>query len=52
KIFDPFFTTSKSGTGLGLSVSYDIVNKHNGRILVEEGDDNKGTKFTVQLPIK
>jgi signal transduction histidine kinase len=39
------------GTGLGLSISYDIiVTKHKGELLVDSGD-NKGTKFTIKLPI-
>ena len=53
KIFDPFFTTKPpgKGTGLGLSVSYDIiVNKHHGQICVES-QENRGTKFTVRLPL-
>jgi two-component system NtrC family sensor kinase len=53
KIFDPFFTTKPvgEGTGLGLSVSYDIiVNKHKGKLLVDS-TVGKGTKFTIKLPI-
>lgn len=53
KIFDPFFTTKPvgEGTGLGLSVSYDIiVHKHKGKLLVES-EVGKGTKFTLKLPI-
>jgi len=52
-IFDPFFTTRPAGrgTGLGLSVSYDIiVNKHNGKLLVDS-TVGEGTKFTIKLPI-
>ncbi len=53
KIFDPFFTTKKavSGTGLGLSVSYGIIKKHRGDILVESSPDT-GSVFTVVLPTK
>ena len=53
-IFNPFFTTKSvgDGTGLGLSVSYDIiVNQHHGEILVDSTVD-LGTIFTVKLPIK
>ena len=53
KIFDPFFTTKPvgEGTGLGLSVSYDIiVSKHKGKLLVDS-TVGEGTKFTIKLPI-
>ncbi len=52
KIFDPFFTTKDvgKGTGLGLHVCYNIINKHNGTINVES-DVGKGTSFTISLPI-
>jgi signal transduction histidine kinase len=53
-IFNPFFTTKAvgQGTGMGLSISYDIiVNRHNGEILVESSPGN-GAKFTLKLPIK
>jgi C4-dicarboxylate-specific signal transduction histidine kinase len=49
-IFDPFFTTKKNGTGLGLSVSYDIIRQHQGEILVESVPE-KGVTFTVWLPL-
>jgi len=52
KIFQPFFTTKPTGegTGLGLSLSYDIIKAHGGEIKVEsKGGD--GTTFIVQLPI-
>ena len=50
KIFQPFFTTKPtgSGTGLGLSLSYDIVNSHGGELKVES-DENKGCEFVITL---
>lgn len=45
----PFFTTKEEGTGLGLVVSYRIIEDHGGRILVESSP-GKGTKFTIILP--
>ena len=51
KIFQPFFTTKPTGqgTGLGLSLSYDIVKAHGGELKVET-KDNEGSKFIIQLP--
>lgn len=53
KIFDPFYTTKPpgQGVGLGLSISYDIVEAHNGRIEVAS-KAGQGTTFTIRLPIK
>ncbi|MCB0664230.1 MAG: tetratricopeptide repeat protein [Saprospiraceae bacterium] len=53
KIFQPFFTTKPAGqgTGLGLSLSYDIVNTHGGTIDVDTVE-GVGTEFTIVLPLK
>ena len=52
KIFQPFFTTKPTGqgTGLGLSLSYDIINSHGGDIKVNT-KENEGTTFTITLPV-
>jgi signal transduction histidine kinase len=51
KIFQPFFTTKPTGqgTGLGLSLSYDIVKAHGGELKVETKEGN-GTEFIIVLP--
>jgi len=54
KIFQPFFTTKPTGqgTGLGLSLAYDIVTKgHEGELKVET-TEGEGTKFIIHLPAK
>ena len=52
KIFQPFFTTKPTGqgTGLGLSLSYDIVKAHGGELKVET-KENEGSEFIIQLPV-
>jgi signal transduction histidine kinase len=52
KIFQPFFTTKPTGqgTGLGLSLSYDIIKAHGGEIKVET-KEGAGTNFIINLPI-
>jgi len=52
KIFQPFFTTKPTGqgTGLGLSLSYDIVKAHGGEIRVES-KEGEGTEFIMHLPL-
>lgn len=51
KIFQSFFTTKPTGqgTGLGLSLAYDIVKAHGGDLRVEL-NQNEGTNFTITLP--
>src|ERR1017187_3219369 len=52
KIFQPFFTTKPTGvgTGLGLSLSYDIIKAHGGEIKVDSKED-QGSEFIIQIPI-
>jgi PAS domain S-box-containing protein len=51
RIFDPFFTTKDvQSTGLGLSVSYGIINRHRGTITVDSVE-GEGTTFTIKFPI-
>jgi signal transduction histidine kinase len=52
KIFQPFFTTKPTGqgTGLGLSLAYDIVKAHGGELKVES-KEGEGSEFIIQLPI-
>jgi signal transduction histidine kinase len=53
KIFDPFFTTKSigQGTGMGLSISFKIIQAHGGKLLVDTEPD-VGTVFTILLPIR
>jgi len=52
KIFQPFFTTKPTGqgTGLGLSLSYDIIKAHGGELKVESNED-QGSEFIILLPV-
>ena len=49
-IFDPFFTTKHYGTGLGLTISHSIIDKHRGGIDIQS-ESSKGTTVTVTLPV-
>ena len=53
RIFDPFFTTKPigKGTGMGLSISYKIIQQHGGMILVDS-EQGVGTLFSILLPIR
>ncbi len=53
KIFEPFFTTKPagSGTGLGLSLSYDIVTQGHGGTLTVESTEGEGATFVITLPM-
>jgi PAS domain S-box-containing protein len=49
KIFDPYFTTKSEGSGLGLTMSYTIIKRHDGHMTVES-EFNKGSTFKIYLP--
>ena len=50
RIFEPFVTNKEAGTGLGLTITHEIIQQHHGRILAENSPDG-GAKFTVWLPV-
>jgi signal transduction histidine kinase len=52
-IFQPFFTTKPTGqgTGLGLSLAYDIVKAHGGELKVENREVRYGASFVITLPV-
>jgi two-component system NtrC family sensor kinase len=52
KVFQPFFTTKPAGqgTGLGLSLAYDIIKAHGGEIKVNS-KEGEGAEFVVQIPV-
>jgi signal transduction histidine kinase len=52
KIFEPFFTTKEvgEGTGLGMSIAYNTIKKHNGQIVVNS-EPGKGTEFILKIPL-
>ncbi|MEO5582882.1 MAG: ATP-binding protein [Saprospiraceae bacterium] len=53
KIFQPFFTTKPTGqgTGLGLSLAYDIIKVHNGELNIRS-EENRYTEFILRLPVE
>jgi signal transduction histidine kinase len=50
-IFEPFVTNKENGTGLGLTITYDIIHQHHGEIQVEN-NPHQGATFKVWLPVK
>jgi signal transduction histidine kinase len=50
RIFEPFFSTKKNGSGLGLAVSFGIIQNHQGRLEVTS-QPSRGSQFTVALPV-
>jgi signal transduction histidine kinase len=53
KVFQPFFTTKPAGegTGLGLSLSYEVVTKGHGGSLMVNSVEGEGSEFVIQLPL-
>jgi signal transduction histidine kinase len=53
KLFTPFFTTKQEvkGVGLGLAISYGIIQRHHGRIEVQS-KEGEGTTFSIYLPLR
>lgn len=49
RLFEPFFTTKKNGSGLGLTIVYNIIRQHKGDIFIESSP-GKGTAFYILLP--
>jgi signal transduction histidine kinase len=49
KVFDPFYTTKRTGTGLGLSVTYGIIQEHGGTVDVQSRP-GEGTTFVISFP--
>ncbi len=49
KIFDPYFSSKKTGSGLGLTISYSIINNHGG-LLTADSSPGQGATFTIYLP--
>jgi signal transduction histidine kinase len=53
-IFEPFFTKRRvgKGTGLGLSITHRIISQHHGEITATSPGEDRGSTFTVRLPIR
>jgi len=51
RIFDPFFTTKKKGTGMGLTIAYNLVKEHGGRIWARNNTPEPGVTFFVEIPV-
>jgi two-component system sensor histidine kinase AtoS len=51
QLFEPFITTKQEGSGLGMSISYDIIQAHHGSIAVQS-KEGEGATFTVRLPLE
>lgn len=51
KLFEPFASSKKNGTGLGLAVSYGVVEAHGGRLVLAESRHGHGACFQIQFPI-
>lgn len=52
RVFNPFYTTKPSGTGLGLALSWSIIERHGGTIEVDNVSDDGGARFDVILPLQ
>jgi nitrogen fixation/metabolism regulation signal transduction histidine kinase len=50
QVFVPYFTTKSTGTGIGLSITKQIIENHNGKIYFES-KENSGTSFYIELPL-
>jgi two-component system cell cycle sensor histidine kinase/response regulator CckA len=51
KVLEPFYTTKDHGTGLGLSLAYNIINKHSGKLFIDSSKGN-GTRIQLVFPLK
>jgi signal transduction histidine kinase len=51
RVFDPFFTTRRTGTGIGLAISRNIIEGLGGRITVSS-ERNRGTEVRIELPVQ